>query len=115
MNDDELPEQPDILDEDLVEDLDGEETKKSKRARLRIINLDLVNKQLVNTLARDVRHLFRANVTNPLSEEDSKKLINYLKLLKELRKSVSADDMEKLSEAQLEKLIQKDKPESENS
>ena len=76
--------------------------KKARKSRkglsLRKINLDKVHVKLLNSLARDVDALLMESRQGKLTKDDAVSLINYLKLLKDLRK----DDKEKDNDAAIE-------------
>jgi hypothetical protein len=79
---------------------------KKKRVRLKKINLNDIQKKLMNILARDTNHLLKLSEPDKLTKDDSLSLVNYLRLLKQLQKD-TADDLDNMTDAELEKLANK--------
>lgn len=80
--------------------------EKERRSRgglsLKRVNLDKINRQLLNVLIRETIVLLKLSHAAPLSDSDSDKLLSYLKVVKTLRE----DDLggENLTDEELEKL-----------
>ena len=75
------------------------------------VNLDLLEKKVKNAIARDVDHLLRTALERNLSRDQANALVNYAKLIKELKKSEAADT-ETMTTAELEKLVEEESPEN---
>lgn len=80
--------------------------KKKRLPRLKKIDIDLAHKKLLNTLAREIHHLFTLSVYEKLGKEDSLSLVNYVKLLNQLKKD-SQQDLDSLTDEELEKIANK--------
>lgn len=70
------------------------------------VNLDAEYKKLLNCLARDTKALLTKSHAGALPKEDALTLTNYLKLVKELKKS-DDEHLSQLSDSQLKELIAK--------
>lgn len=116
-DEDELDDMPEEQEEFEDEDYDDEDTNhlrdpaRPARAspppglRTSKIDLDRITKQLLNVLRRETRALLLASCPGKtLDKDQADRLVKYLKLSKELRKTVSVDAMDKLSDEELEKL-----------
>lgn len=83
---------------------DRKPRKGQKRLRLDAVNVDYVEYQLLNILARDVRHLLEKVRLQILNKDQAQSLVNYLKLTKELKKQ-KLQELENMSEDELKKLV----------
>lgn len=73
---------------------------------MREVDLDVIQSQLFTVLQREACQLLDLSFRKKLESEASKNLINYLKLLKELR-DLESEALNNLSDEDLQKLIQK--------
>jgi hypothetical protein len=81
--------------------------RKSRAGKsLKNINLDQIQKKLLNVLERETNQLLVLSVDGKLDKDQSDDLNKYLKLLKELRKQ-EAEELSEMSEEELEKLADK--------
>lgn len=82
---------------------------KPKRSRakrsLKAVDLEQLEKKLLTVLEREVHHLLDLSLALKLEKEDALSLGNYLKLLKTLKKT---DDIDNLSDAELQKIANKE-------
>lgn len=65
--------------------------KKKTKPRLKDVKLEDVKRKLLNILARESSYLWSLSINHKLEEEDSKALVNYLKLLKQLDEPIDPD------------------------
>jgi len=102
-----------MTDEELdeLEDFDDEDEPRPTRAspppglRTSKVDLDRITKQLLNVLRRETRALLLASAPGKrLSKDDADMLVKYLRLSKDLKKSISKDEIDKMSDEELEKL-----------
>lgn len=80
--------------------------KKKRLPRLKKVNVDEVHKKLLNILQREAHHLFTMSVVTKLDKDESQSLVNYLKLLNQLKKDDTID-LDKLTDEELEKIVSK--------
>jgi hypothetical protein len=78
---------------------------KNSRSELSLkrVNIERVERQLLNVLSRETISLLKLSHREKLGRDDATSLANYLKLLKELKKS-EAEKLEGLTDEELEKL-----------
>jgi hypothetical protein len=74
--------------------------------RLAPVNLDKIQLQFLVVLKREANRLLDLSHAEKLSDECSKTLVNYLKLLKDIRKS-EAEDLESMTDEELEAMAAK--------
>lgn len=84
-----------------------QKTSRRRKSRsglsLKQVNLDHVQKKLLNVLLRDTNALLLESTRGKLNKDDAQSLNNYLKLIKDLKK-VEDEDLNGLSDEELEKL-----------
>lgn len=78
----------------------------SNARRLQNVNLDRLQHQFLTVLKREASRLLDISYTEKLSADASKTLVNYIKLLGEL-KELELKDLENLTDEELEKLTKK--------
>ncbi len=88
----------------------NEAGKRRSQAPRRLVEVDLekIQHQFLVVLKRESTRMMDVSFEGKLSESDSRILINYLKLLKELKKS-EEEDLDKMSDEELVKLANKEK------
>lgn len=91
---------------------DAKKRKSQAPRRLSPVNIDRIQHYFLVVLNREATKLMDESYLGKLSADSSKDLVNYLKLLREIRKS-EEEDLEQLSDFELEKLNQKTKKENE--
>jgi hypothetical protein len=106
-----------------VED-EAEDSKSGRSRRVRKVELGKIKDQLFTVLKRETEKLMEESHKAKLSNEQSRKLINYLKLIRELEEEIpekppdpdeqDAEDHEDLSDEQLKKMAQKPTTEGSN-
>lgn len=67
------------------------------------LDFDLINRHLLSVLAREARQLVRLSSNGPLNRDQSTSLVNYIKLIKELKKD-KAKELEEMPLEELEKI-----------
>lgn len=81
-------------------------TRTREQRRLVPINLDKIRQRFLIALKREANHILDESFENKLSEESAKTLVNYLKLLNDL-KQIEEEDLEKLTDEELEQKLGK--------
>lgn len=90
-----------------IESLNDTKKRKSQAPRrLSPVNLDKIQHQFLIVLKREATRLMDQSFEDKLSDESSKTLVNYLKLMKDL-KEMEAKELENLTDEELEKLAHK--------
>lgn len=99
-----------------VED-EAENSKKDRPRRISKVELSKLDAQLLTVLKREIGILMDESAEKKLSNEQSRKLINYLKLIRELEEEIpekppaadeqEAEDHDDLSDEELKKMAQK--------
>lgn len=89
-----------------MDDLIKKKPQKKRRIRLKKVDLDNLNKKLLNVLSREINHLMQLSFNHKLEKDDADALAKYVKLLKELQKD-STESNDNLTDEQLEKLASK--------
>lgn len=82
--------------------MDNTEINQKRRSRyIGTVDIDEIQRQLLGVLKRETQQLLDESFAQKLSEESSKSLVNYLKLLKQL-KDDELKALEMLTEEELE-------------
>lgn len=85
------------------------EPKKSKNERPRRlipVDLDYIGRQFNTVLKREANRLLDESYAEKLSEESSKTLVNYIKLLRDLKQD-QIREFEGMTDEQLEEILKK--------
>lgn len=80
--------------------------KSRKGSSLKRVNIDRLDKKLMNILDREVNNLLKLSGVTSLEKDDANNLINYLKLIKNLKKESYIEE-ETLTDEELEKIASK--------
>lgn len=82
-------------------------TRKSRKGTsLKRVNVDRLDKKLMNILDREVNKLLKLSALSGLEKDDANNLINYLKLVKNLKRETEQLE-NNLTDAELEQIASK--------
>lgn len=82
--------------------------RKTRAKKTKRINLDTLERQLLNAMSRETERILVKSKTESLKEFESKAIVQFLKTVKEIKK-LNQDTINNLTDEQLEELANTNK------